>query len=58
MAARSGAPPPAKAAEYDQEIKDMADYIHNYKIDSDLAVSYTTHDEMSGKLSKLVLSTV
>lgn len=25
--------------EYDPEIKDMASYVHNYKIDSDLAVS-------------------
>lgn len=24
--------------EYDQEIKDMASYTHNYKIESDLAV--------------------
>ena len=24
--------------EYDPEIKDMASYVHNYKIDSDLAV--------------------
>lgn len=24
--------------EYDPEIKDLADYIHKYKIDSDLAV--------------------
>ena len=24
--------------EYDPEIKDIAEYIHNYKIDSDLAV--------------------
>ena len=24
---------------YDPEIKDMADYVHNYKIDSDLAAS-------------------
>lgn len=24
---------------YDPEIKDMADYIHGYKIDSELAVS-------------------
>lgn len=24
--------------EYDSEIKDMANYVHNYKIDSDLAV--------------------
>ena len=38
MAPQSGAPPPGKAPEYDPEIKDMADYIHNYKIDSDLAV--------------------
>ena len=29
----------AMAREYDPEIKDMAKYIHNYKIDSDLAVS-------------------
>lgn len=26
------------AREYDQEIKDMASYVHNYKVDSDLAV--------------------
>lgn len=25
--------------EFDREIKDMASYVHNYKIDSDLAVS-------------------
>ena len=24
--------------EYDKEIVDIADYVHNYKIDSDLAV--------------------
>jgi hypothetical protein len=30
---------PAPAAQYDQEIVDMASYIHNYKIDSELAVS-------------------
>ncbi|OQO06922.1 2-methylcitrate dehydratase, mitochondrial [Cryoendolithus antarcticus] len=29
---------PKKAAEYDKEIVDMASYIHNYKIDSDLAI--------------------
>jgi len=29
--------------EYDPEIKDTASYVHNYKIDSDLAVSYTCH---------------
>ncbi|MCJ1364545.1 ATP-binding cassette transporter CGR1 [Acarospora aff. strigata] len=31
------APPPAGVREYDPEIKDMAGYIHNYKIDSELA---------------------
>lgn len=30
--------PAPGAKEYDPEIRDMADYIHNYKIDSDLAV--------------------
>jgi len=25
---------------YDPEIQDMAEYIHNYKIESDLAVSF------------------
>ncbi|MCJ1483492.1 ATP-binding cassette transporter CGR1 [Schaereria dolodes] len=30
-------PPPAGPREYDYEIKDMANYIHNYKIKSDLA---------------------
>jgi hypothetical protein len=34
----SSAPPPSGPREYDPEIKDMASYIHNYKIDSDLAV--------------------
>ena len=29
----------AMAREYDPEIKDMAKYVHNYKINSDLAVS-------------------
>ncbi|MCJ1258128.1 ATP-binding cassette transporter CGR1 [Lignoscripta atroalba] len=36
-ALNSSAPPPAGQREYDPEIKDMASYIHNYKIDSDLA---------------------
>lgn len=26
------------AREYDPEIKDMASYVHNYKVDSELAV--------------------
>lgn len=30
---------PASAREFDQEIVDMASYIHQYKVDSDLAVS-------------------
>ena len=34
------APPPAGVREYDPEIKDMAGYIHNYKIDSELAVCF------------------
>lgn len=41
MAARqSGAPPPPQAREYDPEIKDIASYVHNTPIDSDLAVSH------------------
>ncbi|MBC7121479.1 MAG: hypothetical protein H5T33_07960 [Candidatus Methanosuratus sp.] len=32
---------PGKAPEYDPEIKDMADFIHNYNINSDLAVRNT-----------------
>jgi 2-methylcitrate dehydratase len=36
---QSAAPIPAAAQKgYDPEIKDMADYIHNYNVDSDLAV--------------------
>lgn len=31
---------PAPPGDYDKEIVDMASYIHNYKIDSDLAVGY------------------
>ncbi|KAL2076019.1 hypothetical protein VTL71DRAFT_962 [Oculimacula yallundae] len=38
MAARqSGAPPPPQAREYDPEIKDIASYVHNTAINSDLA---------------------
>lgn len=29
---------PAVERDYDPEIKDMADFIHNYKVESDLAV--------------------
>ncbi len=35
--------PPAGPREYDPEIKDMANYIHSYKIDSDLAVSNSSY---------------
>ena len=40
MAALNSAAGPTTAGprDYDPEIKDMASYIHNYKIDSDLAV--------------------
>lgn len=40
MAALNSAAGPTTAAprQYDPEINDMASYIHNYKIDSDLAV--------------------
>ena len=31
--------PSPDTKQYDPEIRDMAGYIHNYKIDSDLAVS-------------------
>jgi hypothetical protein len=36
---QSGAPPPPQAREYDPEIKDIASYVHNTPINSDLAVS-------------------
>lgn len=40
MAARQSAAPPVQADKsYDPEIKDMANYIHEYNVDSDLAVS-------------------
>lgn len=34
----AAAAPPTTERVYDPEIKDMASYIHNYKVDSDLAV--------------------
>lgn len=41
MAARQSAAPAVPAADkaYDPEIQDMASYIHQYNVDSDLAVS-------------------
>ena len=32
---------PKAAQEFDKEIVDMAAYAHGYKVDSDLAASYT-----------------
>lgn len=41
MAARQSAAPAAPADKsYDPEIQDMAKYIHQYNVDSDLAVSF------------------
>ena len=40
---KSNAPAMAGVREFDPEIKDMASYIHNYKIDSDLAVRQDPH---------------
>lgn len=40
MAARQSAAPSVQTDRaYDPEIKDMANYVHGYKVDSDLAVS-------------------
>lgn len=41
QSASAAAPMPSEGVGYDPEIKDIANYIHNYKIDSDLAVSPT-----------------
>ena len=38
-ARQSSAPAAASTSDYDPEIKDIASYVHNYRIDSDLAVS-------------------
>ena len=40
---KSNAPAMVGVREFDPEIKDMASYIHNYKIDSDLAVCEESH---------------
>lgn len=39
QSASATTPKPSQGVGYDPEIKDIANYIHNYKIDSDLAVS-------------------
>lgn len=36
----SNAPRVTTSREFDPEIRDMASYVHNYKVDSDLAVRY------------------
>jgi hypothetical protein len=41
---QSGAPPPPQAREYDPEIKDIASYVHNTPINSDLAVSLESRE--------------
>ena len=38
---QSDAPAAIGGRKFDPEIRDMADYVHNYKIDSDLAVGET-----------------
>jgi 2-methylcitrate dehydratase len=40
---KSGASIDTGVRQYDPEINDMASYVHNYKIDSDLAVSLNNH---------------
>lgn len=52
-ALNSAAPPTTGAREYDPEIKDMASYIHNGKIDSELAVSQWEHLELHSALVDL-----
>ena len=37
----AAAPSPSEGKGYDPEIKDIADYVHNKPINSDLAVSFT-----------------
>jgi hypothetical protein len=44
-ALQSAAPAATTDKTYDPEIKDMADYIHNYNVDSDLAVWEPSFDD-------------
>lgn len=39
QSAAAATPKPSEGVGYDPEIKDIANYIHSYAIDSDLAVS-------------------
>ena len=40
QSAAAATPSPSEGKGYDPEIKDIADYVHNKKIDSELAVSF------------------
>lgn len=52
MAARqSNAPAVHTEKSYDPEIQDMASYIHDYKVDSDLAVSWPQLGKMEHRLT-------
>jgi len=51
-ALKSSMPQTLSKREYDPEIKDMANYIHNTPIDSELAVSYL-HSQRVSRLIKL-----
>lgn len=50
---QSGAPPAPVAREYDPEIKDIASYVHNTPIDSDLAVRNHSISAKPGRFSPL-----
>lgn len=39
--AAAAPPKPSEGVGYDPEIKDIADYIHSYKVDSELAVNFS-----------------
>ena len=51
---KSNAPAMAGVREFDPEIKDMANYIHNYKINSDLAVCKEPHQVFQSTIDRLV----
>ena len=43
QSAAAATPSPSESKGYDPEIKDIADYVHNKPIDSELAVSLTAY---------------
>ena len=53
---KSNAPAMAGVREFDPEIKDMASYVHNYKIDSDLAVCQKPSSFLSANLPLTISS--